>query len=106
MRQLQENVDEAIASTGRGYFSPLANVARICEEAGELARIVNHHFGDKPKKSGEAEQDLGEEIGDLIFAAICLLNSRGLDLQPILESVVAKCAGRDRERFAEGDSET
>lgn len=60
---------------------------------------VNHQFGEKPKKMSEASQRLGEEVADLIFAAVCLLNSQGLDLQSELEEVVMKCAHRDRSRF-------
>ena len=33
-----------------GYFSPLANLARLTEEVGELAREINHYHGEKKKK--------------------------------------------------------
>lgn len=38
-----------------GYFSPLANLARLTEEVGELAREINHYHGEKKKK--ETEED-------------------------------------------------
>lgn len=33
-----------------GYFSPLANLARLTEEVGELAREINHYHGEKKRK--------------------------------------------------------
>ena len=38
-----------------GYFSPLANLARLTEEVGELAREINHYYGEKQKKPTEEE---------------------------------------------------
>ncbi|MGQ0454691.1 hypothetical protein ACT4UM_23970, partial [Bacillus sp. SS-TM] len=44
-----------------GYFSPLAMMARLTEEMGELAREVNHYYGEKPKKTTEKERSIEEE---------------------------------------------
>ena len=49
MEQMQK-VDEYIGQFKAGYFSPLANLARMTEEVGELAREINHHYGEKKKK--------------------------------------------------------
>lgn len=48
--EIQREVDQYISQFKEGYFSPLAMLARMSEEVGELAREVNHSFGEKPKK--------------------------------------------------------
>ena len=50
MKELQQEVDAYISQFKEGYFSPLAMTARLTEELGELAREVNHYYGEKPKK--------------------------------------------------------
>ena len=44
--EMQEEVDAYIQQFKAGYFSPLAQMARLTEEVGELAREVNHHYGE------------------------------------------------------------
>lgn len=56
MKQMQREVDEYISQFKEGYFSPLAMLARLTEELGELAREVNHYYGEKPKKATEQEK--------------------------------------------------
>jgi NTP pyrophosphatase (non-canonical NTP hydrolase) len=99
LRDLQTEVDDWIQAVGGGYWSPHANLARIAEEAGELARLVNHLYGPKPKKPTESVQELGEELADVVFAVICMANSEGIDLQKSLEGVLAKVWQRDRDRY-------
>lgn len=50
LRHVQQEVDDYIGQFKEGYFSPLAMMARLTEELGELAREVNHYYGEKPKK--------------------------------------------------------
>ena len=38
MKEMQKEVDAYISQFKAGYFSPLANLARLTEEVGELAR--------------------------------------------------------------------
>jgi len=71
---LQHDVDEWIRTHTTGYFEPLMMIARMTEELGELSRAVRHRFGPKKPKPGEKEGDVGEELGDLIFVAVCLAN--------------------------------
>ena len=99
LKELQTEVDAWVRAVGGGYWSPHANLARIAEEVGELARLVNHLHGPKPKKADEAAQDLGEEMADILFAIICLANSEGIDLQESFEQVLAKVWNRDRDRY-------
>jgi NTP pyrophosphatase (non-canonical NTP hydrolase) len=99
LQQFQTEVDTWIQSVGNGYWSPHANLARIAEEVGELARLINHLYGPKPKKPEEAAQDLGEEMADIVFAIICLANSEGIDLSDSMERVLEKVWTRDRNRY-------
>lgn len=102
LREFQADVDAWIQAVGGGYWSPHENLARIAEEVGELARVLNHLYGPKPKKANEAAQELGEELADIVFALICLANSEGIDLGASLEEVIAKVWHRDRDRYRAG----
>lgn len=57
MKDIQREVDEYIGQFKEGYFSPLAMMARLTEELGELAREINHHYGEKPKKKRKRKKD-------------------------------------------------
>lgn len=50
LAEMQREVDLYISQFKEGYFSPLSMLARMSEEVGELAREVNHQFGEKPRK--------------------------------------------------------
>jgi NTP pyrophosphatase (non-canonical NTP hydrolase) len=99
LQDFQSDIDAWIQAVGGGYWSPHANLARIAEEVGELARLLNHLYGPKPKKDSESAQELGEELADILFAAICLANSEGIDLQVELQRVIDKVWHRDRHRY-------
>ena len=74
LREAQARVDAWIGRFEEGYWPPLANLARLTEEVGELARLLNHRFGPKTKKPEELEQDLGEELADVLFVLIVILS--------------------------------
>jgi NTP pyrophosphatase (non-canonical NTP hydrolase) len=74
IRQNQDRVDAWIRQFEEGYFHPLTNMARLTEEVGELAREINHRFGQKTKKPEEADADLGMEMADILFVLICMAN--------------------------------
>lgn len=99
LREFQQEVDDWIQSWGGGYWSPMSNLARIIEEVGEVARLLNDRFGEKPKKAGEPEQDLGMELTDIMYAIICLANSQGIDLQESFERMMDKYRTRDKHRY-------
>ena len=63
-------------------------LARMTEEVGELAREVNHQFGEKPKKPDEDPSSLEMELGDLLFIVICFANSQGIDLEEAFTKVI------------------
>lgn len=79
------------------YWPPLANLARLAEEAGEVARAVNQRYGPKRIKAGESPAELQGELGDLLFVLLCLANSTGVDLQAGFEDALEKYRTRDEE---------
>src|SRR5258705_12169481 len=95
----QRRVDGWVSQYEQGYFHPLTNIARIAEEVGELAREVNHRFGQKTKKLDEAEGDLAMEMADILFVLICMANREGIDLQAEFDRMMAKVETRDRDRW-------
>jgi len=95
----QRRVDWWVSQFEEGYFHPLTNMARLTEEVGELAREVNHRFGQKPKKPGEADGDLAMEMADILFVIICMANREGIDLQAAFDLMMAKVETRDRHRW-------
>jgi NTP pyrophosphatase (non-canonical NTP hydrolase) len=99
IQDLQAEVNTYISQFKEGYFSPLAMLARMTEELGELAREVNHYYGEKPKKTNEVEKTIEEEIGDLLFVLICFANSLNIDLEKAHDYVMDKFATRDKNRW-------
>ena len=99
LAEAQARVDAWIAQFEEGYFHPLTNMARLSEEVGELAREVNHRFGQKTKKVSEADGDLAMEMADILFVIICMANREGIDLQAAFDRMMAKVEGRDAARW-------
>jgi NTP pyrophosphatase (non-canonical NTP hydrolase) len=99
LQQIQKEVDEYISQFKEGYFSPLAMLARLTEELGELAREVNHYYGEKPKKESEEENTIEQELGDLLFVLTCFANSLNIDLEQSYNEVMHKFATRDKDRW-------
>lgn len=105
LMDIQQEVDAYISQFKEGYFSPLSMLARITEEVGELAREVNHRFGEKPKKTDEAEKSLEQELGDILFIIVCFANSQQIDLQEAFELVMHKYNTRDAGRWTKINTE-
>jgi NTP pyrophosphatase (non-canonical NTP hydrolase) len=97
--EAQAAVDQWISQYKEGYFSPLTNLARLTEEVGELAREINHRFGQKTKKADEPEGNLALELGDILFVVICLANSQKIDLDQAFASTLAKVRTSDADRW-------
>jgi NTP pyrophosphatase (non-canonical NTP hydrolase) len=95
----QRRVDAWIRQFEEGYFHPLTNLARLSEEVGELAREVNHRFGEKTKKRDEPEGDLAMEMADILFVLICMANREGIDLQEAFDRMMKKVETRDDSRW-------
>jgi len=99
LADVQRRVDAWISQFEEGYFHPLTNMARLTEEVGELAREVNHRFGQKTKKPEEPEGDLAMEMADILFVLICMANREGIDLEAAFERMMAKVESRDEWRW-------
>lgn len=99
LQDIQKEVDEYIGQFKEGYFSPLAMLARLTEELGELAREVNHFYGEKTKKTSEEEKTMEQEIGDMLFVLTCLANSLNIDLEESHNLVMNKFNTRDKDRW-------
>jgi NTP pyrophosphatase (non-canonical NTP hydrolase) len=99
LAEYQSRVHHWVSQFEPGYFHPLTNVARLAEEVGELAREVNHRFGQKTKKPDEPEGDLGMEMADILFVLICMANREGIDLDQAFERMMAKVEQRDASRW-------
>src|SRR5687768_14704828 len=99
LSELQRRVDAWVGQFEEGYFHPLTNMARLAEEVGELAREVNHRFGQKTKKREEPQGDLGMEMADILFVIICMANREGVDLQAEFDRMMSKVESRDEKRW-------
>lgn len=99
LAEQQRRVDTWISQYEEGYFHPLTNLARLAEEVGELAREINHRFGQKTKKPDEPEGDLAMELADILFVVICIANREGIDLDEAFDRMMAKVETRDDARW-------
>lgn len=100
---MQQEVDEYIQQFKVGYFSPLAQMARLTEEVGELAREVNHTYGEKSKMASEPVNSVAEELGDVLFVTMIMANSLNIDLTEVFEKNMEKFNQRDHNRFERKD---
>ena len=89
IKEAQQAVDQWIKSFGVRYYNELTNTAILMEEVGEVARLMARIYGEQSFKTKEQEtrapQNLAEEMGDVLFALVCLANQTGIDLQESLE---------------------
>ncbi|MBV7390014.1 MULTISPECIES: nucleotide pyrophosphohydrolase [Enterococcus] len=106
LAKMQIEVDQYIQQFKTGYFSPLAQMARLTEEVGELAREINHYYGEKPKKDTEAIISVEEELGDVLFVTLIMANSLDIDLTKSFNQNMAKFNQRDAYRFERKDGQT
>ena len=95
----QKMVDTWIRQFEEGYWPPLSLMAALMEETGELAKEINSLEGYKPKKSDESTIDLTMELGDILFALICIANYYTIDLDGALQKVLRKYDSRDTDRW-------
>lgn len=100
MQKLQNDIDTYFKAEGWAYWTPHEILARLVEETGELARLINHLYGPKKKKPSEANQSLEEEIGDILYALACLGNVEGVALERALQKSIDKVKHRDAGRFS------
>lgn len=100
---IQEQVDQWIKTIGVRYFNELTNMAQLTEEVGEVARIIARRYGEQSEKESDKNKDLGEELADVIFVAVCLANQTGVDLQSAFDKKMKVKTERDAERHANNE---
>jgi NTP pyrophosphatase (non-canonical NTP hydrolase) len=96
--EIQEQVDEWIKNVGVRYFNELTNMAQLTEEVGEVARIIARRYGEQSEKESDKNKDLGEELADVIFVAICLANQTGVNLEEAFQNKMVVKTKRDKDR--------
>ena len=94
----QKAVDNWIKIHGVRYFNELTNMAQLTEEVGEVARIIARRYGEQSEKISDKDKDLGEELADVIFVALCLANQTGVDINAAFEKKLKKKSVRDHDR--------
>ena len=97
-------VDAYVSQFKEGYFPPLLLMARLTEEAGEVARVIAHENGKTPKP-GEDAGDLELELADLLFVMVCMANQRGISLERGFARMMDKVEIRDANRWTRKDGE-
>lgn len=103
LQELQAEVDGWVGQFKDGYWPPLANLARLVEEVGELSRELNHRYGPKTKKAAEETADLALELGDILFVLAAIANQTGVDLEAAFAGVMDKLRQRDANRWRRRD---
>lgn len=91
--QHQDSVARLFKQQGWSYWGVLSIIARLLEELGELAREINHQYGDKKKRVSESDGDAEEEMGDVLYTLICFANKNNYDL----DKAVLKSAKEEKE---------
>src|SRR5688572_16554433 len=92
----QTKIDDILQAYEKPYWHQLSQLARMIEEVGEVSRILNDKYGDKPKKQGENHEPLEDELADVLFTVFCLANSEGIKLDAAMERCIGKMEGRDK----------
>ncbi len=96
--EIQKQVDDWIKTVGVRYFNELTNMAQLTEEVGEVARIIARRYGEQSEKESDKSKDLGEELADVIFVAICLANQTGVNLEEAFQNKMRLKTQRDADR--------
>lgn len=96
--EIQKQVDNWIKTVGVRYFNELTNMAQLTEEVGEVARIIARRYGEQSEKESDKNKDLGEELADVIFVAVCLANQTGVDLETAFQKKMELKTKRDKDR--------
>jgi NTP pyrophosphatase (non-canonical NTP hydrolase) len=100
LADIQQEINHLIKEEWQShYWSPLSSLARLTEEVGELAREINHSYGEKPKKADEGQGSIAGEMADILFILASLANSLEIDLDEAFEGVMAKYQQRDARRW-------
>ena len=95
LQELQSTVDKWIKTIGVRYFSELTNTAILMEEVGELARVMARKYGDQSSKDSDLNSSLEDEMADVLWVLVCLVNQTGVDLDSAFKKNIDKKTKRD-----------
>jgi len=98
IQKAQLAVDNWIKVHGVRYFNELTNMAQLTEEVGEVARIIARRYGEQSEKESDKTKDLGEELADVVFVVLCLVNQTGVNLQQAFDKKLEVKTERDHDR--------
>ncbi len=99
LQNYQQQIDDGVQQYAKPYWHPLSQLARLSEEVGEVARILNAKYGDKPKKPDEVHEDLADELADILYTVLALANSENIVLDEPMKRAINKLQTRDKDRF-------
>ena len=107
LHDIQQEIDHLIREEWNSYYwAPLSSLARLTEEVGELAREINHQYGEKPKKEDEQNNNIASEIGDILYILAALANSIDIDLETAFNQIMSKYRQRDAQRWNQEPTST
>lgn len=98
LKQLQEDVDVWIKSTGVRYFNELTNLGILMEEVGELSRIMVRTYGEQSFKESDQGKSLSDEMADILWVLAALANQCNVDLDKAMKANFDKKNQRDAQR--------
>lgn len=99
--EFQQLVDSWIRSVGKGYFSPITNMAVLTEEVGEVARIMAREYGEQSWREGASKPELADELADVIWVVTAIANQTGVNLSDAIAKNIEKKTTRDCTRHQE-----
>ncbi len=102
LKDWQKTVDNWISSVGVRYFDPMTNTLILNEEVGEFSSLIARKYGEQsfknPSDASQVDADLEDELGDVLFVAICLANQLNIDLNACMSKNIEKKNLRDHDR--------
>ena len=98
-RDIQGEINNWASQFNPPYWPVHSQFYRLTEEVGEVGRELNDLEGTKKKKSDEKPSSLEDELADVIFTVICIVNNQRIDFRDFV-------GGRDlSKRISELDNE-
>jgi NTP pyrophosphatase (non-canonical NTP hydrolase) len=99
----QDMIKTAVYGEGNKITYPTLG---LCGEAGEVAEKVKKVLRDKGGIfSEETKQEIGKELGDVIWYVSALANDLGLTLYDVIELVLAKLRSRNERNLIHGEGD-
>ncbi len=107
LQEAQETIDNWIRTIGVRYFDELTNMAILCEEVGEVARIMSRLYGEQSFKTeieaNNAKEELKDELADVLFVLLCIANQTKTNMTDALNRKIIKKTERDKLRHSNND---